>query len=142
MVATWKKNKLTPIHRLNQIYQQYGVHLDVLKTQTYKGTDGMAKIQLIMRKLRNSPPTSVAGQAVVKITDYQENKIIFGNETRRGPGLPQSNVITLELTDNSRITTRPSGTEPKIKYYVNLQGKDSEILNRRLVNIQNDFIKD
>ena len=142
MAAALRENKLTPIDRLNQIYQQYGVHLDALGTQTFKGTKGMAKIQQIMRELRNSPPESVAGQAVVKITDYLENKIICGNETRQGPGLPQSNVIALELADNSRITARPSGTEPKIKYYFNLQGKDSEMLNRRLASIQADFIKD
>ena len=142
MAAALKENKLTPIDRLNQIYQQYGVHLDALRTQTFKGTKGMANIQQIMRELRNSPPKSVAGQAVVKITDYLENKIICGNETRQGPGLPQSNVIALELADNSRITARPSGTEPKIKYYFNLQGKDSEMLNRRLGSIQADFIKD
>ena len=142
MAAALKENKLTPIDRLNQIYQQYGVHLDALRTQTFKGTKGVANIQQIMRELRNSPPKSVAGQAVVKITDYLENKIICGNETRQGPGLPQSNVIALKLADNSRITARPSGTEPKIKYYFNLQGKDSEMLNRRLASIQADFIKD
>jgi phosphoglucomutase len=142
MAAALKENKLTPIDRLNQIYQQYGVHLDALRSQTFKGTKGMANIQQIMRELRNSPPKSVAGQAVVKITDYLENKIICGNETRQGPGLPQSNVIALKLADNSRITARPSGTEPKIKYYFNLQGKDSEMLNRRLGSIQADFIKD
>jgi phosphoglucomutase len=142
MAAALKENKLTPIDKLNQIYQQYGVHLDALRTQTFKGTKGVANIQQIMRELRNSPPKSVAGQAVVKITDYLENKIICGNETRQGPGLPQSNVIALKLADNSRITARPSGTEPKIKYYFNLQGKDSEMLNRRLGSIQADFIKD
>jgi phosphoglucomutase len=142
MAAALKQNKLTPIDRLNQIYQQYGIHLDALGTQTFKGTKGMAKIQQIMRDLRNSPPESVAGQAVVKITDYLENTIICGNETKQGPGLPQSNVIALELADNSRITARPSGTEPKIKYYFNLQGKDSAMLNERLASIQADFIKE
>jgi phosphoglucomutase len=102
----------------------------------------MEKIQQIMRDLRNSPPESVAGQAVVKITDYLENKIICGNETRQGPGLPPSNVIALELADNSRITARPSGTEPKIKYYFNLQGKDAEMLNERLASIKKDFMKE
>ena len=142
MAAALKQNKLTPIDRLNQIYQQYGVHLDALGTQTFKGTKGMAKIQQIMRDLRNSPPDSVAGQAVVKITDYLKNTIICGNETRQGPGLPQSNVIALELADNSRIIARPSGTEPKIKYYFNLQGKDSAMLNERLACIHADFIKE
>ena len=70
MVATLKKNNLTAIDRLNQIHQQYGPHLDTLMTQTFTGTEGLGKIQQIMRNLRNSPPKSVAGQTVVKITDY------------------------------------------------------------------------
>ena len=142
MAAALKQMKLTPIDRLNQIYQQYGMHLDALRAQTFKGAKGMAKIQQIMRELRNSPPNTVAGQAVVKITDYLENKIIYANETRPGPGLPQSNVISLEMADNSRIIARPSGTEPKIKYYFNLYGKDSEQLQDRLAAIQADFISD
>ena len=142
MAAALKQMKLTPIDRLNQIYQQYGMHLDALRAQTFKGAKGMAKIQQIMRELRNSPPNTVAGQAVVKITDYLENKIIYANETRPGPGLPQSNVISLEMADNSRIIARPSGTEPKIKYYFNLYGKNSEQLQDRLAAIQADFISD
>ena len=142
MAAALKQMKLTPIDRLNQIYQQYGMHLDALRAQTFKGAKGMAKIQQIMQELRNSPPNTVAGQAVVKITDYLENKIIYANETRPGPGLPQSNVISLEMADNSRIIARPSGTEPKIKYYFNLYGKDSEQLQDRLAAMQADFISD
>lgn len=142
MMATLKQKKLTPVDRLNQIYLQYGVHLDALGTKTFKGTKGMEKIKQIMTNLRNSPPASVAGQTVVKITDYLENKIICGNETRQGPGLPKSNVLALELADNTRITARPSGTEPKIKFYFNLQGKESGYLQNRLEAIKADFISE
>ena len=65
-----------------------------------------------------------------------------GNEAREGPGLPLSNVIALQLEDNSRITVRPSGTEPKIKYYFNLNGKDHEMLSKQLTSIKSDFIKE
>ena len=97
-----------------------------------------------MHKLRNSPPKSVAGQTVVKITDYLENTIIYTDATKnlQGPGLPKSNVISLELSDNTRITARPSGTEPKIKYYFNLHGKNSALLQERLVAIQAEFLSD
>ena len=144
MVATLKKSNLTAIDRLNQIHQQYGPHLDTLRTQTYTGTEGLEKIQQIMHKLRNSPPKSVAGQTVVKITDYLENTIICADATKNlpGPGLPKSNVISLELSDNTRITARPSGTEPKIKYYFNLHGKNSALLQERLVEIQAEFLSD
>ena len=144
MVATLKKSNLTAIDRLNQIHQQYGPHLDTLRTQTYTGTEGLEKIQQIMHKLRNSPPKSVAGQTVVKITDYLENTIICADASKnlQGPGLPMSNVISLELSDNTRITARPSGTEPKIKYYFNLHGKNSPLLKERLVEIQAEFLRD
>ena len=142
MYAALKCNKLTPIDRLNQIYQHYGVHLDTLETQTYEGKKGMANIQKIMRDLRRSPPEKVAGQLVVKITDYLENKIVCGNKTSQGPGLPLSNVIALQLEDNSRITVRPSGTEPKIKYYFNLHGNNHELLSKQLISIQSDFFKE
>ena len=142
LVAALKKNNLTPLDRLNTIYQQYGTHLDALKTQTYAGTKGFEKIQLIMQELRESPPKSLAGQAVVQITDFLKNTIIRADETNpvKGPGLPKSNVISLELADCSRITARPSGTEPKIKYYFNLHGEKSELLDERLDAIQEDFL--
>lgn len=65
-----------------------------------------------------------------------------GNKTSQGPGLPLSNVIALQLEDNSRITVRPSGTEPKIKYYFNLHGNNHELLSKQLVSIQSDFFKE
>jgi len=97
-----------------------------------------------MRELRDYPPKTVAGQAVIQITDFLENTIIRADETNpvQGPGLPKSNVISLELSDCSRITARPSGTEPKIKYYFNLHGENSELLDERLDAIQADFLSD
>tara|TARA_B100001167_G_scaffold184346_1_gene143648 strand:- start:695 stop:1549 length:855 start_codon:yes stop_codon:yes gene_type:complete len=144
LVAALKKNDLTPVDRLNQIHQQYGTHLDALRTQTYTGTEGLEKIQQIMCELRDYPPKTVAGQAVIQITDFLENTIIRADETNpvQGPGLPKSNVISLELSDCSRITARPSGTEPKIKYYFNLHGENSELLDERLDAIQADFLSD
>ena len=144
LVAALKKNDLTPVDRLNQIHQQYGTHLDARRTQTYTGTEGLEKIQQIMCELRDYPPKTVAGQAVIQITDFLENTIIRADDTNpvQGPGLPKSNVISLELSDCSRITARPSGTEPKIKYYFNLHGENSELLDERLDAIQADFLSD
>ncbi|MBC8258841.1 MAG: phospho-sugar mutase [SAR324 cluster bacterium] len=141
MVATHKANGLTPIERLEQIHQKFGIHIDSLKTQSFPGSAGLAKMQQIMQELRNAPPQSVAGQTVIRITDFLNNTIMWPtkNETTSGKGLPQSNVISLELSDHSRITARPSGTEPKIKFYFNLHGNDLEKLNEHLTAVQSYF---
>ena len=145
MVASHKVNKLTALDRLNQIFQHHGTYLDVLQTRTFSGTGGIEKIQQIMNNLRDSPPHTVAGISVVQITDYLHNTITFVDKTSPamiGPGLPPSNVISIELEDSTRIIARPSGTEPKIKYYFNLCGKDYLMLEKKLDAIQQDFLID
>mgnify|MGYP001252234159 FL=1 len=145
MVASHKVNNLTALDRLNQIYQHHGTYLDVLETRTFSGTKGKEKIQQLMKNLRDSPPKTVAGNSVVKITDFLHNTITFTDKASPamvGPGLPPSNVISIELEDSTRIIARPSGTEPKIKYYFNLCGEDSLILEKKLDAIQQDFLRD
>ena len=145
MVASHKVNNLTALDRLNQIYQHHGTYLDVLETRTFSGTEGIEKIQQLMKNLRDSPPETVAGNSVVRITDFLHNTITFTDKTSTamiGPGLPPSNVISIELEDSTRIIARPSGTEPKIKYYFNLCGKDSLMLEKKLDAIQQDFLID
>ena len=98
-----------------------------------------------MEILRDSPPETVAGNSVVQITDFLHNTITCLGKTsppKIGPGLPPSNVISIELEDRTRIIARPSGTEPKIKYYFNLCGEDSLILEKKLDAIQQDFLRD
>ena len=145
MVASHKEKNLTPFERLNQIYNLHGIHLDALKTRTFAGTGGTEKIKQIMEILRDSPPENVAGYSVVKITDYMNKKISYSENTSPSKidmRLPPSNVISIELQDSIRIIARPSGTEPKIKYYFNLCGKDSLILKKKLDAIQQDFLRD
>ncbi len=145
MVASHKEKNLTPFERLNQIYTLHGIHLDALKTRTFSGTGGTEKIKQIMEILRDSPPENVAGYSVVKITDYMNKKISYSENTSPSKidmRLPPSNVISIELQDSTRIIARPSGTEPKIKYYFNLCGKDSLILKKKLDAIQQDFLRD
>ncbi len=145
LVASHKANNLTPLDRLNQIYLHHGTYLDVLKTRTFSGAGGIEKIQQLMKILRDSPPETVAGNSVVQITDFLHNTITYTDKTsppKIGPGLPPSNVISIELDDRTRIIARPSGTEPKIKYYFNLCGENSLILEKKLVAIQQEFLRD
>ena len=144
MNAELKANHLTPIEKLDQIYKKYGAHLDKLETKTINGKRGIEEISGIVSKLRNSPPSTIGGEKVLKITDLLKNKIIYTekNLVTKGPELPISNVISFELSSGSRIIVRPSGTEPKIKYYFNLRGENIEILNKRFLQLRKSIIKD
>ena len=96
----------------------------------------LEEISGIVSKLRNYPPSSIAGEKVLKVIDLLKNEITDRekNIVTKGPDLPISNVISFELSSGSRIIVRPSGTEPKIKYYFNLRGENIEILNKRFLD--------
>jgi len=144
MVASHKENKLTALDRLNQIYQHHGTYLDVLKTRNFSEIGGIDKIRQLMKILRDSPPKNVAGNSVVQITDFLQNTISYPGKASSSEiktGLPPSDVISIELEDRTRIIARPSGTEPKIKYYFNLCGEDSLKLEKKLEAIQKDFLR-
>ncbi len=142
MNAELKQNHLTPIDKLEQIYRKYGAHLDKLETKTIRGKRGIEEISGIITKLRNSPPSIIGGEKVLKITDLLKNKIIYTekNLVTKGPELPISNVISFELSSGSRIIVRPSGTEPKIKYYFNLCGENIETLNKKFLQLRKSII--
>ena len=112
--------------------------------KTIIGKKGIEEISGIVSKLRNYPPSSIGGEKVLKIIDLLKNKITYKekNLVTKGPDLPISNVISFELESGSRIIVRPSGTEPKIKYYFNLRGGNIEILNKRFLELRNSIIKD
>ena len=143
MNAELKQNRLTPIDKLEHIYRKYGAHLDKLETKTIIGKRGIEEISGIVSRLRNYPPSSIGGEKVLKITDLLKNKItnLEKNIVTKGPNLPISNVISFELSSGSRIIVRPSGTEPKIKYYFNLRGENIKILNKKFLDLRNSIIK-
>ncbi len=115
---------------LKEIHLKYGLFREKLISITKKGIDGIEEIRLMMDKLRVSPPEMIANSKVVAIKDYQAMKEICLKDGASKPiDLPKSNVIQLLLEDGSIITARPSGTEPKIKFYFGLKAQvasDSE----------------
>ena len=136
-VAAWcKKNGKTVWDRMLEMYESYGYFKEDLYTITLKGIDGSKQIAEIMDKLRNNPPKNFGDLEVVSIRDYQCDKIInleTGEETTTG--LPKSNVLYFDLTNDSWCCARPSGTEPKIKFYMGVKGsglKDAEEKNAKL----------
>ena len=113
MAADLKKSGKTLYDGLIDIYERYGYMTESLKTLTLEGAEGAAKIEAAMEKLRNSPPREIAGHKVTEVKDY-----LGGID-----GLPKSDVLKFFL-DDGWCAVRPSGTEPKIKLYFGLNGKD------------------
>ena len=118
MAAVAKANGRSLFEQLIKLYQTYGLYRERLLSITRKGRNGAAEIAAMMDGFRNNPPAAINGSAVVKIADYQSRK---QKDLRSGAvvdiALPASNVLQFFLEDGSKVSARPSGTEPKIKFY-------------------------
>jgi len=117
--AAWAEDKgLTLYEMLIDIYTRYGFYLETLISVVKKGKQGAEEIQQMMDNFRNQPPKEINNSKVILVKDYYtgiEHDMIHGSE--RSIDLPKSNVLQFFLEDGSKITVRPSGTEPKIKFY-------------------------
>jgi len=121
---------------------QYGFYKENLISITKKGMNGQAEIAAMMEGYRTNTPTSINGSAVVELLDYQLQK---GKNIQTGEewtiNLPKSNVLQFILADGSKISARPSGTEPKIKFYFSVHDKLDKAENFDAVHQQlNDRI--
>lgn len=105
------------------MYERYGYYKDDIKSITLKGIEGLEKIQEILSGLRENPPAKIGAYDVLSVRDYQKDTI---TETATGDvkptGLPKSNVLYYDLTDDAWVCVRPSGTEPKVKFYYGIKG--------------------
>ena len=127
-VAAWcKKHGKTLWDQMLELYEKYGYFKEDLYTITLKGIDGSRQIAEMMDKLRKNPPTRFGELEVLKVRDYTTGitkELATGEETPTG--LPESNVLYFELTNDSWCCARPSGTEPKIKFYMGVKGSSLE----------------
>ena len=132
MVASLKAQGSGPIQRLEELYQQYGFHLDSLHNRNFRGLEDKQQMEVTLSQLRENPPERLAGLKVERIIDLLTDQVCIPGspEIQVGPGLPRSNVIILELEQSARVIVRPSGTEPKVKYYFNLSGEREELQER------------
>ena len=126
MFSYLKSKGKTVISYLIDIYKDYGFYYDELYTITKKGTKGAAAIKNQIEFLRQSHPKKIAGINISKIDDYKKGLSYFKTGKTKKLDLPKTNLIIYYLEDNSRICVRPSGTEPKIKFYINLYSKFNE----------------
>lgn len=122
------------------LYEKYGFYQEGLKTLTLKGIDGARQIQGILSGLRENPPRELGGCRVLAVRDYQTGK---RREIQTGKtedtGLPVSNVLYFELEGQGWCCVRPSGTEPKIKYYFGVKGTSLEDAGRKLELLKKDL---
>lgn len=125
--AYYKTKKMTLWDAMIAMYEKYGYYKDDIKSITLKGIEGVEKIQSIMETLRNNTPQKIGDYKVVSARDYKKDVIIdmVTKETTK-TGLPSSNVLYYELNDDAWVCVRPSGTEPKVKFYYGIKGTSLE----------------
>lgn len=141
MAAYYKSKGMNLYDGLLEIYKKYGFYREGLKSLTLPGIEGVQKIKSIMESLRSRTPEAICSNKVVKLKDYEERiKKDCINGTQNKIDLPVSNVIQLFLEDGSIITARPSGTEPKIKFYFAAVGRDDVEAGEKIVKMQNEFL--
>ena len=117
-IAYYKTKGITAIEQIENIYKKYGYYKEGQTALTFKGIEGAEKIKSIMDNLRNNPPRELAGLKVLSFRDYKTGIITnYADNTTSKTELPQSNVLYFELENSSWCCVRPSGTEPKIKFY-------------------------
>ena len=125
--AYYKTQGKTLWDAMVDMYEKYGYYKDDIQSITLKGIEGLQKIQEILETLRKNPPTEFGGYKVLKARDYQADTIkdIETGEVK-STGLPASNVLYYDLTDDAWLCVRPSGTEPKVKFYYGIKGTSLE----------------
>lgn len=123
VAAYCKKHDMTLWDMMLSLYEKYGYFKETQYTITLKGIDGSRQIAEIMDKLRQNPPTAFGDLKVLKFRDYQNDRVVDMNTGAESTtGLPKSNVLYFELPDDFWCCARPSGTEPKIKFYMGVKG--------------------
>lgn len=131
--AYYKEQGLTLWDQMLNIFEKYGYYKEDLFTKTFKGADGAEKMKQMMDELRNNPPKEVGGYKVEFFRDYKADTIKNMATGEVGPtGLPQSNVLYFDLENDAWFCVRPSGTEPKIKYYAGVKGTSLEDAKQKL----------
>ena len=130
MATTFENNDSSIYNEIMKIYKKYGWRLEITVPITKKGKDGLEEIQKIMKSMRIKKHTEIAGIKVKEYRDYQK-----GIE-----GLPKADVIQMVLEDETYLTVRPSGTEPKIKFYISVVDTDRKVAENKLVKMEKEFV--
>ena len=130
--AYYKMYGLTLWDEMNEMYAKYGYYKERQMSITLKGVEGAEEIKKMMENMRNNPPKEIAGLKVKSFGDYNKQEIIDENGNKHATGLPKSNVLYFDLEKNAWVCVRPSGTEPKIKFYMGVCEKSMNEADEKL----------
>lgn len=130
--AYYKSKGITLWEQMINIYKKYGFYKEGQVSITLKGADGAEQIKAMMEKMRKNPPKKLGSYDVLEVRDYKEHTIVKADGTKLETDLPTSNVLYYDLNNNSWCCVRPSGTEPKIKFYMGVKGKSMEEAEQKL----------
>ncbi len=134
--AFCKHQGITLCDKMKELFDTYGYYKEGLCTVTLKGQDGAKKIASMMEGIRGNVPKTVGGLAVTQFRDYKEDVLLdCVNGTKTVTGLPRSNVLYFELEGGAWCCIRPSGTEPKIKFYIGVKGIDDVDAEKKLAEL-------
>ncbi|MEK0223435.1 phospho-sugar mutase [Bacillus proteolyticus] len=141
VAAYYKSQGKTLYDGLLEVFKKYGFFREDLVSLTLKGKDGAEQIQKMMATFRGNPPKEVAGLTVVAVEDYKESIITtLQDGNKEEIHLPKSNVLKYQLEDGSWFCLRPSGTEPKIKFYFGVQDDSLQNSEQKLLTIKEDIM--
>ena len=130
--AFYKEQGKTLWDAMIDMYEKYGYYKDSIKAITLAGKEGLEKIASILEQLRNEPPAEIAGYKVLSARDYKADTIKdLATGEVKPTGLPSSNVLYYDLEDDAWLCVRPSGTEPKIKFYYGVKGTSLEDADKK-----------
>ena len=146
--AYYKEKGMTLWDAMVAMYEKYGYYKDTVKSIGLKGIEGLQKIQDIMESFRKNPPREMGGYQVVSVRDYKEDTITdLATGAVKPTGLPVSNVLYYDMNDGAWLCIRPSGTEPKIKFYYGVKGtsladadEKAEKLGKELMDLVNKMM--
>ncbi|WP_339247587.1 phosphoglucomutase [Bacillus sp. FSL R5-0523] len=140
--AFCKKQGMSLYEALINLFNEYGFYREGLKSLTLKGKQGAEQIEAILASFRQNPPQKMAGKQVVTAEDYAVSKRTLLTESKEEAiDLPKSNVLKYFLEDGSWFCLRPSGTEPKVKFYFAVKGSSLEDSEQRLAALSEDVMK-
>ncbi|MBO4346726.1 MAG: phospho-sugar mutase, partial [Lachnospiraceae bacterium] len=136
VAAYCKKQGITVWDIMLDMYEKYGYYKEDLYTITMKGKEGSEQIAAIMENLRANPPKEFGAWKVLAMRDYtKDERIDIATGEKSSTGLPYSNVLYFELSDDAWCCARPSGTEPKIKFYMGVKGESLEDAKKKVAEL-------
>jgi phosphoglucomutase len=146
--AYYKTQGKTLWDAMIEMYEEFGYYKDDIKSVSLKGIEGLAKIQEIMTTLRENPMSEIAGHKVLSFRDYKKDMITdLETGAVKPTGLPNSNVLYYDLSEDAWLCVRPSGTEPKVKFYYGVKGtslsdadEKSAVLGQAVLDMVNSML--